>query len=251
MLGLILAAAHAKKARRRPAPEMGSVPGNERLGIPMAVASKECGPNGDLRVAFAKVVTKQIGTKDDFLQFKHHVPIKAFFNNMTKEEQTKVVFAIITQEEKPFSASVHYIIEATRSVLGPLLKGKTLADAIFEDPRPTKNFGKTLKDIKECCEKYLDKYNTVISERVKAFFNVAIEVAEAMAEKVDAMMSALEKSEHCGYWKSSCPGAVTALKVRTESVVADKCYSWPKIRRYAGKMGRKDRGHKQRPINVQ
>lgn len=194
----------------------------------------DCDINGTLRTDFEKVVSEQIGTGEDFLSFSRYQPIIVAYSEMTEDEKRYLIFRMIIMKTKPLSGIVHFLIEGARAVIDPLLEGKCLATAFFEDPRPSKNFADVIKnDIIEIALRYLRSNDPNMTDGIKQFMDILIENGNRVVGKIELMMAELEKSKHCGYWTKTCPAEVKALKVRAKSVVGDQCSSYASIKDYS------------------
>jgi len=221
LLVLCLAAAHAMSD----------------IGIGSSRKMADC--NGTLRTDFKKIVDEQIGTGTVFLSFSRYQPIIDAYNALNATEQQYLIFRMIIMKTKPLSGIVHFLIEGARAVIDPLLEGKSLADAFFEDPRPSQNFANVIKnDIIESALRYLRSNDPKMTDGIQTFLNTLISTGNKVVGKIELMMTELEKSKHCGYWTASCPAEVEALKTRAQSVVEDQCSSYFAINMYARLMTR-------------
>jgi len=199
----------------------------------------DCGINGTLRTDFEKIVSGQIGNREAFLSFDRYQPIIDAYAKLTDDEKRYLIFRMIIMKTKPLSGIAHFLIEGARAVIHPLLEGKTLADAFFEDPLPSQNFADVIKnDILETSLRYLRSNDPNMTDGIQTFLNTLIANGNKIVGKIELMMTELEKSKHCGFWTATCSAEVTALKKRAQSVVDDQCSSYDAIYKYAFLMSR-------------
>lgn len=177
-----------------------------------------------------QVVAEQLS--DIQMYAERYQPLLEAVSNLTQAEQMVVVNRIVTH--KKFPRTFRVLLEGAGAILRPILYGKTLGTAFFENPAPVKAVAKAVQNGLIMSLLQLERsQDSEVTDNIKHIAGDVIDILNVVLGKLEAVLAALEETRECGNFYNSCPDSRKSLTCHIKSAVEDECIDYSTIRDYA------------------